>query len=277
LIAREEPEAAKTQNVGAPTFGEQADYGQEEQYSEAEGPHGEFVEVEIVHEDEIVSSQDDDEGTIIEGELADDGSRPTDEERPRRRRRRRGGRRGKRGRREDGSRQDERDSAREEGDASIGDDSETAGAAIDDLHEVVDAESQSGDEPTAAELADREERKGRRRRRRRGGRTEKRGSKDDPRSATESDLDNAGDDDDEVVDEDHRSPMPAHADDSGDLDDDGLSNGSDKNSHRAIPSWEEAIGVMIATNMEARAKSPQDRPQRGRPRRGRGQGRGGRQ
>ena len=45
----------------------------------------------------------------------------------------------------------------------------------------------------------------------------------------------------------------------------------DKNSHRAIPAWEDAIGVIISVNMESRAKNPKA----GAPR-GRGRGRGGR-
>jgi hypothetical protein len=44
----------------------------------------------------------------------------------------------------------------------------------------------------------------------------------------------------------------------------------DKNSHRAIPSWEEALGYMISANMESRSKNP--RPSGG----SRGRGRGGR-
>jgi hypothetical protein len=41
--------------------------------------------------------------------------------------------------------------------------------------------------------------------------------------------------------------------------------------HRAVPSWEEAVGFLIAANLEARAKSPESRGQH----RGRGRGRGG--
>ncbi len=57
-------------------------------------------------------------------------------------------------------------------------------------------------------------------------------------------------------------------------DDDGESAG-DRNSHRGIPAWEEAIGHIIATNMEARAKNPKSGAPRGRGRGGRGKGRGG--
>jgi hypothetical protein len=46
----------------------------------------------------------------------------------------------------------------------------------------------------------------------------------------------------------------------------------DKNSHRAIPSWEEALGFIISHNMEARARHPKAGGPRGR---GRGHSRGG--
>jgi hypothetical protein len=41
-----------------------------------------------------------------------------------------------------------------------------------------------------------------------------------------------------------------------------------KLSHRAIPTWEQAIGLMVATNMESRAKNPGAGKPRGRGRRG---------
>jgi hypothetical protein len=43
----------------------------------------------------------------------------------------------------------------------------------------------------------------------------------------------------------------------------------DEAEHRNIPSWDEAIGVIIAKNMEARQKNPNGYRSRGRPR-GRG-------
>ena len=43
----------------------------------------------------------------------------------------------------------------------------------------------------------------------------------------------------------------------GDEEDDDAAEGSgDKNSHRAIPAWEEAIGYIVSVNMESRAKNP---------------------
>jgi hypothetical protein len=44
--------------------------------------------------------------------------------------------------------------------------------------------------------------------------------------------------------------------------------------HRGIPTWDEAIGMIVATNMEARAKNPAG-PSGSRGRRGHGRGRGG--
>lgn len=45
-------------------------------------------------------------------------------------------------------------------------------------------------------------------------------------------------------------------------------------SHRAIPSWQEAVGMIVAGNMESRAKNPHAGSQRARGRGGRGRGRG---
>jgi hypothetical protein len=275
LIARDEPKAPPAAPpIGQPVFGEQADFGEPEQYSEAEGIHGEFVEVEIVHEefgfpsDAAESGLDDvDEPSVLEGELADtpegQGERPGG----RRRRRRRGGRRGRRGRSaQESDSRDETADADAPADEFLGEGSESA-----------EIESSSAAEPEAEEGL--EERKGRRRRRR--GRGGKRGdreprSKRGPRSVDDQgEQDEVSADDNDIVDEDHRGPAPQDAADfAEDADSDEIGVGSDKNSHRAIPSWEEAIGVIIATNMEARARSPHERPPRGRGRRGRGQSRG---
>jgi hypothetical protein len=49
----------------------------------------------------------------------------------------------------------------------------------------------------------------------------------------------------------------------------------DRPSHRAIPTWEETIGVLIAVNLESRAKSPRSSNPRGRGRGRQGGSRGG--
>jgi hypothetical protein len=66
------------------------------------------------------------------------------------------------------------------------------------------------------------------------------------------------------------TPGPAAEDESsGDLSD--LDDDVERASHHGIPTWEEAVGVVIAANMEARAKNPG-----GSPRNRGGRGRGGR-
>ncbi len=62
---------------------------------------------------------------------------------------------------------------------------------------------------------------------------------------------------------------PMHGEDEDHDDDDDL--GDAKLGHRGIPTWEEALSVIIDANMEARAKNPQSGQSRGR---GRGWGRG---
>lgn len=136
----------------------------------------------------------------------------------------------------------------------------------------------SGEEPR--------ERKGRRRRRRRGsgrGRDKERAAGEPgarpSREASADPLDEGdriddrvmdADDEDEPEDDDVDSIGMGEAlsDDEGDADSDGV---VDKNSHRAIPAWEEAIGYIVSVNMESRAKNPKASAPRGR-----GRGRGGR-
>jgi hypothetical protein len=54
----------------------------------------------------------------------------------------------------------------------------------------------------------------------------------------------------------------------GEGDDDDGDGNPGKLSHRAIPTWEQAIGLIVATNMESRAKNPGAGKPRGRGRRG---------
>jgi len=52
----------------------------------------------------------------------------------------------------------------------------------------------------------------------------------------------------------------------------------DKIGHRAIPTWEEAVGLIVTTNLEARAKRPNGGSSRGHPSgHGPREGRGGRE
>jgi hypothetical protein len=143
------------------------------------------------------------------------------------------------------------------------------GEATQTLGESSDVADGSAVEEGTDTGSDTEPKRKRRRRRRRGSGRKSRegatkaGEEDAIRASNERDADEDDDGDDDSVagpgtrlgdDDDHEGHL-------------------DKNSHRAIPSWQDAIGMIVAVNMEARAKSPRgDRP-RGR---GRGRGQGGR-
>jgi hypothetical protein len=132
--------------------------------------------------------------------------------------------------------------------------------AADDSSEEA-AELALGESETAGEegaAQDGRETRGRRRRRRRGGRgrerrpAEERGAAPDLPSAAppgEAALAEPADADD-------------HADDQSDEDDE--DDRADKPSHKSITSWEETIGILVAANMEARARNPSGHPPRGR-------------
>lgn len=208
-----------------------------------------------------------------------------------RRRRRRGGRRSRRDR-PDG----ERDAVDSEDHAA-----ESAGGVVSDSEDIefldlsaggeTSAEGTEEDaEETSGTPGDEEprQRKGRRRRRRRGsgrGREKERAAgepegsapkgtssdelADDRNVDAQADADDAlGDEDSEDDDIDSVGMGEALSDDEGDGDSDSA---IDKNSHRAIPAWEEAIGYIVSVNMESRAKNPKASVPRGR-----GRGRGGR-
>jgi hypothetical protein len=184
-----------------------------------------------------------------------------DEEQParRRRRRRRGGRRSKRDRGEQG----EHEAA---GERAVELEPEYGASKSEDLvgFEPLD----EGAENTAPREAESEDRRGRnKRRRRRGSGPDRDLRKREPTSKSATAPPAAGD-----FDEDEPS-----LEIDGDEEEIIAEGSSDKNSHRAIPSWEEAIGYIVAVNMECRAKNPrapQSRGGRGRGRAGRGNSRG---
>jgi hypothetical protein len=170
-----------------------------------------------------------------------------DRDRPRRRRRRGRGR---------GRQQDEPSQPRERS---------AEGEGWEEHSEDVEAEGEAGSGERDSEDTEEGEQHPRRRRRRgRGGRSSSAERAEDEK-AEPADLDESFDDDeDEESAHDH--------DDEGDADDD-----SPRGSHKSIPTWSEAIGVMVETNMQARNSSPQrPGPSRERGRGGRGRGRGGR-
>lgn len=184
-----------------------------------------------------------------------------------------------------------------------GDDPDAPLDRLDELDVVLDENrvSVDGESPAPAGERSDAEREPRRRRRRRGGRG-KRGARDgegrrEPAAGSASgerrsesrdaELDNdeedratddgmrASDDrlravDDDEDDEDQLlAPIGGH-DDEDDSDDDH----DFKAQHRGIPSWDEAIGLIVAANMEARARNPSGPSGGQRGRRGQGRGRG---
>jgi hypothetical protein len=195
------------------------------------------------------------EGDHAEGEAAE---RHGDEERTgrKRRRRRRGGRRSKQGRSATGEEQPR----------------ETVDEAAEAAEGAPIAEQAGFDEAESEGSSSTEERKGRPKRRRRRGsgrnRDKTRAPTGEAKQTAHTDAEHDAEpfiDDDEHDDEE----LAGVAGDSDMLEDDGGDSPVDKNSHRAIPAWEEAIGYIVSVNMESRAKNPKSGPPRGR---GRGRG-----
>jgi ribonuclease E len=195
------------------------------------------------------------------------------EKRPRRRRRRRG-----RGRGRDSEQRDSSEKAQPEdsGDrvdeavAEVGEESDR----ISVVEEVVEAEGVDIDQPRD-EAAKSEERRTKRRRPRRG-KKKPRSAEPDQTAADESrDAESVSDSDDSH--EMETVEVGALADDrieSGEDDDD--DGPSARLGFRGIPTWDEAIGMIVDKNLEARAKRPSSgsHPSRGRrgPRDNRSQG-----
>jgi hypothetical protein len=227
-----------------------------DEYVEAE-----LVDVEVVEEHGDGGARDEERP---EGDDRGEG------ERPRRRRRRRGGRRSRRSREERGARPDTEPEEVAEGSDL---ESETVSDVVEASLEAA-AESEAGTEleEEGGESAEPRERKGRRRRRRRGRRKPDGAPRTEDTVAGEPAGEGAApqEDDDDEVEEDEG--LLDTADVPLGMEDDEHDDHLDKNSHRAIPSWDEAIGMIVAVNMEARAKSPRSSG----PPRGRGRGRGGR-
>jgi hypothetical protein len=129
----------------------------------------------------------------------------------------------------------------------------------DELDDIELTSEPSAPSERSEDLAGGEEKgRSRRRRRRRGGRrngesrkpTAARDEESQPEHPRPSEDADVGHEDDEfdVRPERERDPENSAADED---DDSEL-----KTSHRGIPTWDEAIGMIIGTNMEARAKSP---------------------
>ncbi|MFP6692439.1 MAG: hypothetical protein VB875_05455 [Pirellulales bacterium] len=132
---------------------------------------------------------------------------------------------------------------------------------IEDAELVIDDASQESESPSDAADAEPEEQEGdrkRRKRRRRG----RRGSRGDGEAATDD-----GGDESESADNDDEPAVESCDDEfqSGKAD-----SGERKTGHRNIPTWEEAVGMVIAPNLDARGKDSKSTGG------GKGSGRGGR-
>ncbi|MFP6665709.1 MAG: hypothetical protein VB876_00250 [Pirellulales bacterium] len=136
---------------------------------------------------------------------------------------------------------------------------------IEDAELVIDDASQESESPSDAADAEPEEQEGdrkRRKRRRRG----RRGSRRDGEAATDD-----GGDESESADNDDEPAVESCDDESQS---DNADSGERKTGHRNIPTWEEAVGMVIAPNLDARGKdSKSTSGGKGRGRGGRGRGR----
>ncbi|MBI3839561.1 MAG: hypothetical protein HY288_16700 [Planctomycetia bacterium] len=209
----------------------------------------EFIAEEIVSEEPI-------DAELVEGDDESRSSAFHQEEKERtvrkRRRRRRGGRRSKSGRAFD--EEQPRDAA--------GDAPEAASVAED-------AGAEEGVSASAPTIEDRTGRPKRRRRRGSGRNRDKaRAQTAEPKAGLETEAEHEGK---PFADDDEQADLAAVASEADSFEDEGAESQADKNSHRAIPAWEEAIGYIVSVNMENRAKNPKS----GAPR-GRGRGRGNR-
>jgi hypothetical protein len=212
-------------------------------------------------DDDVEST--DEGGQSLEGETTSESS---EEGRPRRRRRRGRGR----GRGRD---REDADRSAQAKDAAHADDADSDEGLADSLEDDA-AEREPAVE--GEESRDRPRRKRGRRRRRTGETREGAGESDRPAAANgRASARPAADDDDD--DDDDDEPL-LQADDGEEGDDDESGGSPRRASHKNIPTWSDAIGVMVETNLQSRKNSPQ-RPTGGRERsrggRGRGRGRGG--
>ncbi|HEX5447215.1 MAG TPA: hypothetical protein VFW87_25595 [Pirellulales bacterium] len=265
--------------------------GEAVEYVHAEHVDAEFVGAEFVDDIDLLEDLDEPLTAAGEGRETQRGEagQRDDEQRGgrRRRRRRRGGRR----LREDAqaARNDEpRDETSDFLEVEFAEGDGPTADFLDDVPPAFDEEDVETDEPREVESGEAEPREKRRRGRRRGrgrGRTHDAG-----REGSAAATERTAAEDDDLLDElaavgsprDERQPRVR--DDLGDVDtdseidadadDDAQDDAELRPSHRAIPSWQEAVGMIVAANMESRAKNPHSASQRPRGRGGRGRGRG---
>lgn len=257
--------------------------GEAVEYVHAEHVDAELVGAEFV--DDIDLLEDFDEPLAARDATAEprgEAAHKRDDDQPggrRRRRRRRGGRHLRK----------EAEAARSETPRDLASDfleveREESDEEIADFLDDIEA-TPAGDVDEAERAEQREPGEKRRRGRRRGrGRGRRR---DTPRDDVQAAAERTAAEDDDTLDELAAIGAPHHdrdetADDDlaevqadDDANGDGESDDAEmRPSHRAIPSWQEAVGMIVAGNMESRAKNPHAGSQRPRGRGGRGRGRG---
>ena len=171
---------------------------------------------------------EEEEATEASEGVSDSTEEAEDEERPRRRRRRRGRRR----RRDEKS--DEEQTPEEVAETvAIGDDS----VEVEVAEVIADEATEKQSEPAAADDGEEEEGKRRRRRRRRKPRRDREQAAED-----ESEADSAADDAPSEEPDGRKAKSARVSEDT-------------QAKHRKIPSWDEAIGVVVEANIQAHAKS----------------------
>jgi ribonuclease E len=239
----------------------------------------EMVSADFV--DDLVAAE---EGAVWTEEQAEQATASRSDEQPtrgRRRRRRRGGRRTR-----DDSGPVRGEPARAEsvrGDEFDDDEDSLESQHIDEIVDAIEAspiaeadERGPLEEAVAAEgLHDRddERHRGKRRRRRRGRRRDaESGSEPTEREEVRDEADTDLDEEDDLATPGTQEIDGEFEAEDDDEDEDQGDGNELRPSHRGIPSWEEAVGMIVSANMEARAKNPHAGGPRGR---GRGQhGRG---
>jgi ribonuclease E len=210
-----------------------------------------YAEVELVEEEGFTEGQ----LRPNAGEAAVGESEPKSGRRRRRRRRRGGKRPGEPSGERTGRSQEPTDATFDEDDAT------PAPAETVELRPHEHSERGEGEDRPRK----RRRRRGRRKGRRREGEPEP--TAGERTAAQRDELHTASE-----PEEDEEQPTYDVESDGAEPDDDESDIG--KPSHRGIPHWEEAVGMIIAANMEARAKNPNASSAAPRARRGRGRGRG---
>lgn len=257
---------------------------------DAEDHPGTAAEVHAIEEDDF---SEESEGALTESVGDDEETAEKEGEGGRKRSRRK--RRRRKGRKPAPESAQEESAADESGDASADEDrlivAEAASGVDTEWDEAADALSTTpGDDIPGAdsqgesETAEESPARPKRRRRRRS----KRSRREDPtteQAETSETAEEASPGEEEAASEEaapkrpsrsrrrrrdrqEKKPVEAKLEEDVDIDDEELDDDEDddssgKRAHRNIPSWEDAVGMIISTNVESRSKRPQN-PNRGR-------------